>query len=561
MSPAKSLGRLAAMKGEFGPGTAVGKLELLRILEPARLLSAAQVRSLHETLCFLAAYPDNEEVFAQVERMLKAFEARADLALFRRGFENSGMAGTDLVYPFSASTARWLTDRWPRSINVAWGHDESVSVLEARLPHFSLWSERAVFDEPPLGMREWIERLRGAETDATFLVQRSAACAGTSLLGDQLYDELGLTLVVHPGPGTPSRTLARLPRRLVCPRTTPLQTGRPDIAAAVLDPPRHISDVAKREAHGLIDLAREAMATRKRDLYSFAAADHRDVRIIDAGDGLEFACVGVVPEQRLLLEAVYGFLMLRNGVPIGYALTSALWRSSEIAFNMFDTFRGGESGFVYGRLLAVMRALFGVDTFTIYPYQLGHENDEGLESGAWWFYYKMGFRPKDPAVAALARHEAGQVATKRGYRTSVARLRELVRAHLFLHLGDERDDVIGVVPADAIALRCTDVVAKRFGSDRERATTCLADEAASTLGAGAWRQWTSGERLLWERWAPLVASIPGLGRWAKDDRAALVELIRIKGGQRESDFVNRFDAHPRLGPALLSLATHQTSAR
>jgi hypothetical protein len=542
------------MKAAVGPGTAVEKLELLRILEQASLPAADRVEALHEVLCFLAAYPDDEAVFGQVERMLQAFESRGDLLHHRRAFENSGMAGTDLVYPFFASTARWLTDRWPANVSVAWGHDESLAVLERRLPHLSLWSERAVFDEPPLGLRAWIEKLRGPETDAAFLVRRCAATSGTSLLADELYDELGLTLRVTPGPGTPSRTLARVPHHAVNARTSALQTSRPDISAAVLETPRHISDVTKRDALGLINLAREAMVTRKRDLYSFAAADHRDVRIIDAGDGLEFVCYGIIPEQRLLLEAVNGFLMLRNGVPIGYALTSALWRSAEIAFNMFDTFRGGESGFVYGRLLAIMRALFAVDTFAIFPYQLGHENDEGLESGAWWFYYKMGFRPKDPEVVALARREAERAAARRGYRTSVTRLRALVSAHLFLHLGDDRDDVIGRIPADAIALRCTELVTRRFGSDRERATAVLSDEAATVLGAGAWRQWTSGERLLWERWAPLVGSLPGLGRWDKEDRAALVDIVRTKGGPRESDFVTRFDAHPRLARALLSLA-------
>ena len=34
----------------------------------------------------------------------------------------------------------------------------------------------------------------------------------------------------------------------------------------------------------------------------------------------------------------------------------------------------------------------------------------------------------------------------------------------------------------------------------------------------------------------------------------LVDVIRAKGGRRESAFVTRFDAHPRLGPALVQIA-------
>jgi hypothetical protein len=534
------------------------KREFLGLLEHAALRSAREVETLHETLCFMYAYPDDEDLFRQVERLLRSFSARADLQRFRGRFENSGMAGTALVYPFAAATARWLAERWPGSLAVEWGHGERADVLDTRLPLLTSWAERAVFDEPPLGTRSWLERLRGSDSDAVFLVRRSAAVTGTTLLGDELYDELALTLRVEPGPDTPSRTRARVPRRAVTPQPGPLRSERPNLASAAQDPPRHVADVQRRDAERLIDLARESMVTRKRDLYSFAAADARDVRMIDCGDGLEFACYGVRPEQRLLLEGVYSFLMLRNGVPIGYALASALWRSSEIAFNMFDTFRGGEAGWVYGRLLAVMRTLFGVDTFTVFPYQLGHENDEGLRSGAWWFYYKMGFRPKDAAVAAQARQEADRITRRPGSRTSVATLRQLVRANLFLHLDDERNDVIGLVPADRIALAATDRLTSLKGWDRERAATALAEEAAAKLEAGPWRQWPDGERLAWERWAPLVALLPELSGWAPEDRQALVDVVRAKGARQESAYVTRFDAHPRLGAELVAIANRRS---
>jgi hypothetical protein len=320
---------------------------------------------------------------------------------------------------------------------------------------------------------------------------------------------------------------------------------------------RHVSDVPRRDAERLIDLARCAMVTRKRDLYSFAAADARDVRMVDFGDGMEFALYGVRPDQRLLFDAVYSFLMLRNGVPIGYALASALWRSSEIAFNMFDTFRGGEAGLVYGRVLAVMRSLFEADTFTIYPYQLGHENDEGLESGAWWFYTKLGFRPKDAAVAALARREAERVKARPSYRTPVATLKKLVCANLFLHLDHERQDVIGLIPTDRIALAVSRVLGRRFAANRERATSVMADEAAEQLAAGPWRQWPDGERLWFERWAPVVALLD-VDRWSPVDRSSLVEVIRAKGSRREGSYVSRFDAHPLLGQALAAMARQES---
>jgi hypothetical protein len=554
MNATRALARLAELRGTYGPGVAEERLALLRALEGSGLRTAAQVRALHELLCFLHAYPDDAAVFKQVSRMLELFGSRRDLRRFRRRLESTGIAATDTVYPFGLSTARWLAARCGGSLTVEWAQVDNPRAVDGRLQLLSLWAERPVFDEPPLDGRAWLDRLRGRETDATFIIRRSAALPIRGMANDLLYDELGLALRVAAGPGVPDRTRARVPGHRVFVQRGSLRTSRPDIVTEMMKPPRRIRRIGERQARALLDLAREAMVTRARDLYIFTAANPKDACLIDCGDGLEFFCIGVDSEQRLLLDAVYGILTLRNGVPIGYALFSALWRSSEVAYNIFESFRGGESAWIYGRLLATIRALFAVDTFTIDPYQLGHHNDEGLESGAWWFYYKLGFRPWDPETARLARSEARKAAAREGYRTVSATLRKLVSANLFLQAGPPRRDVIGAIPTGAIGLAVTDYANRRFGDDREQATAVLAHEAAARLDVRGWRRWSAGERLFWERWAPLVALMPGLDSWTPDEKRELAAIIRAKGGRRESDFVARFDAHPRAGAALVELA-------
>ena len=554
MTAARALADLAAIRSTYGEPGALARPALLRVLERGSLRTAAQITALHELLCFLHAYPDNEAVFEQISRMLQGFSARPDLQRHRHRLVNTGIAGTDIVYPFGLSTAKWLAARCGDRLSVEWKDVAHPETLEGRLQLFSSWAERPVFDEPPLDGRAWLDRLRGVATDAAFIINRSAAMPIQGMAKDHLYDELGLTLRVSAGPSAPDRTRARIPGHRLVTQRAPLRLARPDITAEISKPPARIRRIGERHAHVLLDLARQSMVTRARDLYTFTAANLKDACLVDCGDGLEFFCVGVEPEQRLLLDAVYGILTLRNGVPIGYALFSVLWRSSEVAYNVFESFRGGESAWVYGRLLATIRAMFAVDTFTVDPYQLGHQNDEGLESGAWWFYYKLGFRPWDPVIARRSASEAGKVAARKAYRTGPGILRRLVSANLFLQIGPSRRDVIGAIPTSAIGLAVTGYLNNRFGADRERATGDLAAEAAARMGVDGWRRWPPGERLFWERWAPLVALIPGLDTWSAAEKCDLAALIRAKGGRRESDFVARFDAHPRLGAALVSLA-------
>ena len=554
MTPATAIKRLAASKTTYGPGGGTARLMLLRAAGCGRLRSAAHVTRLHELLCFLHAYPDDEQVFAEVDRQLRAFHLRPDVRRIAGDLVNSGIAGSDLVYPFGFSTARWLAERWGDRLTIDWSELGNAAALDTRLHLFTLWGERPVFDEPPLEGRAWLDRLRGRETDAAFVIRRSEALLAQGLTGEYLYDELGLTIRVAPGETTPRRTGARVPGRAVSIQQQPLRTARPDLLAEIAIPPKRIRPLGEARAAALLDMARASMVTRSRDLYTFTAANLQDARLVDCGDGLEFFCIGVEPEQRLLFDAVYGILTLQNGVPIGYALFSALWHSSEVAYNVFETFRGGESAWVYARLLATIHALFGADTFTVDPYQLGHENDEGLESGAWWFYHKLGFVPWDRKTAALAAREAARVRQRAGYRTNEETLRELVRANLFLQTGPPRRDVIGAIPVDAIGGAVTKLVVSRFGSDRELATEALADEAAYRLGGVAWRRLPAGARLFWARWAPIGALLPEIDGWSAADKRALVEIIKAKGGRRESDFVARFDAHPRLGAALTALA-------
>ncbi|MBL8861093.1 MAG: hypothetical protein JNK02_03695 [Planctomycetes bacterium] len=557
MSTSARLAELERLRARFGGGEAARKLELLAELERARLPSAKAVERLHETLCFLRAYPDDERVLLQVVGMLERFHRRADLRGHRPLLADTGIAGTRLSFSFFADTARWLSRRLPGALRVAWSGYEQADRLLERLPLLVTWPETPGLDEVDMSARAWVRRLAGPGTsDADFLIRRVFALAGTHAEQELFFDELGLDfdLDLSPERGAPSRTRALAPERPVHYQRGPLRRERPDLRAELRRPARE-RPVDARTGEQLIDLARESMVLRHRDLDAFAYGDPRDVRLFDCGDGLELAVIGVKPERRLLLEAVYAYLTLKNGVPIGYVLTSGFFQSSEIAYNVFDTFRGGEAGVIYGRVVGVTRQLYGSDTFTIYPYQLGGQgNTEGLASGSWWFYQKLGFRARDPGVLATMRRELARLARDPRHRTPLATLREIAEHNVYWSAGRTRDDVIGVFALANLGLAVTDFLARRFGADRERGLETCADEAARLCGLRGWRRWPAEQALWWRRWSPLVLLLPGVERWSARDRADLVAVVRAKGGRRESDYVRLLDGHARLRRALRALA-------
>jgi hypothetical protein len=530
-----------------------GEPSPLRALARVRLASARDVSRLHEALLFLAAYPHDEAEHAQALALLDRFEHRADLRHFRAQLADSGIAGTGVHFPFFWFTARWIARRWPEHLRVEWPAFEKKSELEPLLGLLLPYSESVALDELTGDAEEWVRRLkRRDEADGAFLVRRFAALAGSSFMKEQIYERLDLPLVLAPGDGTPSRTRARHVTAPLATRPGALDRRRPDLHAEWRRPLVSVRTCRAREAEHLVDLARGAMVTRSRDLNVFEHADPRDVRVADAGDGLQFACLGVVPERRLLLESAYGFLTLQNGIPIGYVLLSGLFASSEVAFNVFETFRGGEAGRVFGRVIGLARHWFGSDAYTIGADQLGEDNEEGLRSGAWWFYYKMGFRPHAAQVKRLLARELSAMRRAPGHRSSLRTLAQLSSESLFWYAGRARADVLGRISLGNIGLAVSRRLAERYGADRERGVRESGREAARLLGT---RPPRGRQRMAWERWGPLVLALPGVESWPATDRRSLAEVVRAKWTGCESDFVGLFNRHRRLRAALLRLSS------
>ena len=553
-NPAALLREIEGLRLRFDKGASLRKLELLTSLDVARLDNAAQVLRLHEMLCFIRAYPDDSVLLDMVENMLEGFARRKDLKKHRARLADSGIAGTSIHYEFYHQMAVWLTDRWPERLRIDWPNCESADAIEKILPHLGLFNESPALDEQPFSAREWLDRMKGpAETDAAFLVRRMAHLKMDPFLRERFFEDLAVPMIIDPGPGGPSRTRAWI--RLGPPhyQAGDLRRGRPDLAVELKCACPEIKAARPEMGEKILDLSRAALVTRSRDLDAFAFGDVRDVRLADCGNGLTIAFVGMVPERRLMFETVYGYLLLKNGVPLGYGVISALFRSVEVAFNVYDTFRGVEAGYIFARLLTTLRHMFKARTFTLFPYQLGGEgNEEGLASGAWWFYQKMGFRPRDGELLELMNDELKQMRKSAGHRSRRAVLKRLASENVYYDLGKPRRDVIGELPLAAIGTHITAYLAQRFGSRRDRAAVC-GREAADLLGIRWPGRFSPDEKLAWGRWAPLVMILPGVSDWSSSEKRALAGVIKAKGGRRESDFTLKFDAHTKLRRSLLRL--------
>jgi hypothetical protein len=540
---------LERLRMRFGADAAARKRALLERLARTRLRSARAVRRLHDVLCFMHAYPDDGAVLAQVLAMLAAFAQRADLRAHRAALAGSGIAGTVIRFRFFAGQAQWLAQRWPQQLRL----DRSDSDAEARIARALLplltHSEAVAVRELDLAGYAALDRLRGrGQTDAVFLLRRIAAMPGDGFTREAFSDAVDASYVLEPGRDAPSRTAAALRCAPRAWRREPLQRQRPDLRAEIARGPRAMPRLSLADGRALVDLARGAMALRERSLEAFSFADARDAWLVDDGDGLSFGFAGVVAPRRHAIAATYGSLTLRNGVPIGYGQADLVGASAALSFNTFETFRGAEAAYTFARWLAALRWLLGARSFTLEPYQLGHDNDEAIESGAWWFYAKLGFMPRDAATLRLMRDEQARSQRRAHRRTPPATLRKLAEHPLFFEFDPARPRPL--IALGALGLQVGAALSARGGADRERAVDSLAAEMAQRCAVTSWRGWSAAQREAWRRLAPVLALL-GLRGWRADERRALQQLARAKGGRSERDYLAHYHAHPLLDAVLL----------
>lgn len=426
---ASLLDELAGWKRRYGEDPAL-LVELLARLTDARFTDAAELIRLHEDALFLRAYPHSEKVARACDELLCGFGARiAALGEARAALEEpevSGIAGTSVTAVFSYHAARALAARHGSAMDIAWEYcpapDRFGPLLAAVLPEArEEWPVEAHF-----AARDWIDRVRPPhQTALQWILGRLSRLDGPPARRAELYDAAQVMLHWRLGESAAARTHTRR-GTAACFHTAPLLRRKDtELSKEFSSPALPLRRLRASEAREAIALIQDTSAARYRELYGFNFPDLPRMYSADAGRGLEILFFGAAPEARLPLRAYHAGMFFKNGVPAGYVEVLSFFERAEVGFNLYYTFREGETAWIYAQILKLCRQMLGVSVFWVDPYQIGHDNDEAIESGAFWFYRKLGFRPVDETLERLALREERRLAAGPGLRTPARVLRKL----------------------------------------------------------------------------------------------------------------------------------------
>jgi hypothetical protein len=228
----------------------------------------------------------------------------------------------------------------------------------------------------------------------------------------------------------------------------------------------------------------------------------------------------------------------------------------EIGFNTFYTYRDGETAWVYSQILRMLHHLTGAACFSIDPYQIGLNNDEAIESGAFWFYRKLGFRPTRPDLMKLAGTEEKKIAARHDHRTPAGTLRRLAEAPMLYEIG-----FAGARPGDWDRFRIRNLglsvgrrAAAEFDGNIEALRTASISQVAHKLEIAA-PGLEHRDRAAFENLALVLNLIPDLAKWNSTEKEKTVRIIRAKSRSDDAAYAHMLQSHARLRDALIKIGS------
>jgi hypothetical protein len=579
----RALTRLEAARYRFGRSEAARTVKLLNRLNATRFPDSTSLIRFHEALLFLRAFPQGPAVVRATERILNTFHRKVE-ALRKAGadmddfdtFEDSGIAGTQMEDTLSFDVAQWLIKRMPGNVEIAWENYEPGRELGTTGPRFIPLLEDDADVEADTPWRRWIEAASGKRNakvvwwrgyappgrgrapsphETTWLIERFEQLPLPPQEKAELYESLRVPLRWNLGNSVITRTRNWKPVRSVYYHSAPLiSRSEVSLADELARPPVQLKRLSRQQGEQVMDLIREVMLVRYRELYGTTLGDPASVVRADLGRGVSIYLWNLPPDRRLPLRAYVAGLTLKNGVPSNYIEAIGLCEWMEVGFNTFYTFRGGEAGWIYAQVLRCLCHLMGTTCVSVYPYQLGHDNEEAIESGAFWFYRKLGFRPGRADLQRLAEREEVRIAAEPNYRTPARTLRRLAAGHAFYELPGSEVGAWDSFSRRNIGLRVNRRMAREFRGDSGRMRKESARSVARMLKVDT-SSWTSSERANFENLALVLAMVPGLATWNREEKEAVVRIIRSKSKADEMVYLHLTQRHERFREALLKLGS------
>jgi hypothetical protein len=528
---------LQATRFQFGAANSSLKNKIIESLEYSSLQNEKDLIAVHDTLLFLLAYPENPGLYNAAEKMLQNLVSRINYLRKQNKnlLDGTGIAGTTITGSFSYQIACWLTENFPADTEI----DSSAADSETVKLFFRQLLPRVEYEnisEDNWSLRKRIKRLKGDTPGSllewlVFHLNKSPIPESTK---EVLFHNLKIFIRWKLNHSLYNRTFIRIPvKKFFYHNSIEKTTDYPSIIKNKIPEEKILT---RKEKERLINIARSTLTFLFRETDPFSNADIKETHFFEMERGVGVAVYGMNPRQRYILESYMGYLVFKNGIPVAYGGGWLFGERCQFGINILEPFRGGESAYVFAQLLRIYHQYFGAYRFVIKPYQFGKNNPEAIRSGAFWFYYKLGFIPEQKELKLLAATEWKKKQKNKQYRTPPETLKKYTGSNLVLNL------TANPVPAfDAAVLSSivTDYINKQFNGNRIKAVQDCQHKTKLDLHIRSWKGWNKDSKKAFDEWSLLSQAMLSVSQWNNAGKKKFIQLIKSKTGEGELNFIRQ----------------------
>lgn len=517
-------------------------MDLSRLIKnPAQLLAS------HDKWLFQLAYPLNKKEYDAAAAGLQKINAflthKSGLNNYRflKTLSGTGLPATATICSFSFSVSKWLVQNFPDDTEI---DSSSAGAEDIRLLFRQILpaTEYESISSGEFSLTSRIKKLKGRSAGSAlgWLIRHIDASAFTEIDKESFFNSLKIFIRWHIRHPVYNRTsLQGIKADPFYHRALQGKTNVQELILKKLPAPKKLN---ANEVTHLINAARCTLTFLCRETEPFTYANEKEVFFFELDRGLSIALYGMTPERRLSVESYIGYLVFKNGVPAAYGGGWIFGHRCQFGINILPPFRGGESALMFHQLLRVYKQYYHIDRFVVKPYQFGKNNKEALQSGAFWFYHKAGFRPEDETLNELVIAERQKKIHDRQYRTPVQVLKKFTRSDLQLELKP------GAVPRfdpSLLSIKITAFINQNYDGDRKKAIKECLLKTKKQLGIRSLKGRTRYEKKALAEWSLLAQASLQIDRWNMKEKTKFTRLIWLKGSAPERKFIMSLQCHHR----------------
>lgn len=531
------------------------QLKCLLTCGQLKVHSPSILKKYHDALLFVCAYPfsssANSTASTELKKLADTCQKHQHNRKWQQDLSGTGIPHSEIYCQFSLHIVNWMFEKFPGKVKPA-EIDDNEKVFQAICQAVLPGTEFYLINEGEKSTRKRLSLLSGQYFNQDAIKWLSKLFNQQSfelVLKDYLYDSMKIFVSWSLADDLWNRSFLRwacsdlfVHKKIV---------RKVDVASLIRKPLRKENYLSKNDKEYLVSVMRASLAFYMRETDPVTYANPDETFLFDMGEGLKIALTGMKKEHRLSIESYIGFMAFKNGVPVAYGGGWIFGFRCKIGVNVYDPFRGGESEKLFCQVMRLYFQRFGVRKFVVKPYQFGKGNIDGLKSGAFWFYYKLGFRSVNNNIRSVASNEWKKITADKGYRTPLSQLKKFSESNITWQ--PVRGNIVDV-EAELISMKVTQMIIKEFQGDRQKAiSVCMRFMTSKTGFSGPGMGKT--EKRVWQNWSLIFFLLPGVEYWTTSQLKSFSRIVRLKANGKERDFIIALQKHSAFWDSVKKLSS------